>query len=148
MPRIPLNKFKPGVDKRVLIFLSGLLWIGVGSALLRLSAGWLSVEDNHTVLFAGLGTTAGLIIHHFGFLRVVDKNLGRILPMRGKHCVFSFMSWKSYLIVLIMATMGALLRHSPIPKPYLSIMYIGIGLSLILSSARYLRVFITQMKTP
>jgi len=66
--------------------------------------------------------------------------------MEGKKCAFSFMTWKSYMIVAVMVTMGTLLRHSAIPKTYLSILYIGIGLSLILSSIRYLRVLLSQLK--
>jgi hypothetical protein len=65
--------------------------------------------------------------------------------MEGKKCVFSFMSWKSYILVAVMVTMGVMLRHSPIPKTYLSVLYIGIGLSLILSSVRYMRVFLSQL---
>ncbi len=61
--------------------------------------------------------------------------------MQGKRCVFAFQSWKSYLIVVIMIAMGIGLRHSPIPKPYLSVLYIGIGLALILSSFRYLKYY-------
>ena len=66
--------------------------------------------------------------------------------MEGTKCVFSFMTWKSYVIVAVMVAMGALLRHSPIPKPYLAILYIGIGLALLLSSIRYLRVLLGQIK--
>jgi hypothetical protein len=139
------NWIKPAVDKRVLIFLSGFVWIVVGSMLLALSYSWLKeVQVNRSFLFAGLGLLLALLIHHFGFLKIVDKNLGRILPMEGKKCIFSFMPWKSYLTVAIMVILGNLLRHSHIPKPTLSILYIGIGLSLILSSIRYLRVFLTQ----
>jgi len=92
-----------------------------------------------------VGIAAALAIHHFGFLKIVDKNLGRILPMEGKKCIFSFMTWKSYVIEAMMAIMGVLLRHSPIPKTYLSVLYIGIGLSLILSSVRYLRILLRQL---
>jgi hypothetical protein len=38
-----------------------------------------------------------------------------------------------------MVTMGITLRHSPIPKQYLSVIYTGIGLALFLSSIRYFR---------
>jgi hypothetical protein len=38
-----------------------------------------------------------------------------------------------------MIGMGAVLRLSPVPKAYLSVVYIAIGLALILSSVRYLR---------
>lgn len=52
------------------------------------------------------------------------------------------MTWKSYIIVLIMVSMGIALRHSSIPKRYLSILYDGIGLALFLSGIRYLRFFV------
>ena len=142
-----IDKIKPAVDKRVLLFLAGVMWIGVGTMLLGLSYSWLNAFHVHgALLFASIGVAAALVIHHFGFLKVVDKNLGRILPMEGKRCVFSFLSWKSYIMVVLMIAMGIMLRHSPIPKPYLSMLYIGIGLALVLSSIRYLRVLLTELR--
>ena len=79
-------------------------------------------------------------------LKIVEKNLSRILPVDEKRCLFSFMPWKSYLIVLIMIAMGTLLRHSAIPKQYLAIIYTGIGLALILSSVRYARAFLKEIR--
>ena len=142
-----IDRIKPAVDKRVLIFLCGFVWVVIGSMLLFLSYSWLNASQvNRPFLFAGVGFALALVIQHFGFLKIVDKNLGRILLMKGKKCVFSFMTWKGYLIVTVMATMGVLLRHSPIPKTYLSVLYVGIGLSLILSSVRYLRVLLSQLR--
>ncbi len=140
-----ITKFKPAVNKRVLLLLAGLMWLGVGTMLLILSFSWLNAFSTHgSFLFGGVGVIVALVVHHFGFLKIVDNNLGRILPMEGSKCVFSFMTWKSYIIVATMVTMGALLRQSPIPKPYLSILYIGIGLALLLSSVRYMRVLLSQ----
>jgi hypothetical protein len=142
-----IDKIKPAVDKSALIFLSFFVWVVVGTVLLLLAYSWLKAsQGNSSFLFVGVGIGAALVIHHFGFLKIVDKNLGRILPMEGKQCAFSFMPWKSYIIVAVMVTMGALLRHSAIPKTYLSILYIGIGLSLVLSSIRYLRVLLSQLR--
>ena len=138
----------PAVNKRVLLFLAGTMWILVGIYLLRLAWGWLfSPRVDSALTLAAAGVFAALMIHHFGFLRIVDRNLGRILPMEGKRCVFSFMSWKSYFLVIAMVAMGAALRHSTIPKPWLSVVYIAIGLSLCLSSVRYLRVLLSQFNT-
>ena len=146
MMKRPHNRFTPAMDKGVLLFLAGGLWIGVGVMLLSLSFGWLDEFHIHgAFVYVGIGVLSALIIHHFGFLKIVDKNLDRILPMEGKHCVFSFMSWKSYLMVSVMMVLGAILRHSSIPKPILSVLYIGIGLALILSSVRYLRVLVLQI---
>jgi hypothetical protein len=140
-----IDKIKPAVDKRALLFLAGFMWLGAGAMLLCFSYSWLNAFHAHgSFVFGGIGVTVALVVHHFGFLKIVDKNLGRILPMEGKKCIFSFLTWKSYIIVTVMVALGTLLRHSPMPKPYLSILYIGIGLALILSSVRYLRVLLSQ----
>lgn len=142
-----IDKIKPAADKRVLLFLAGIMWLGVGTMLLFLAYSWLSAFHVHgSFLFGGLGVSAALVIHHFGFLRIVDKNLARILAMEDKRCVFSFLTWKSYIMIALMVAMGAVLRHSPIPKPYLAVLYIGIGLALVLSSIRYLRVLRNQFR--
>jgi len=108
-----------------------------------MSMHWLRDQHLHDAgYFVAGGIVLGLIIHHFGFLKVVDKNLGRLSEMEGKRCVFSFMSWKSYLLVAIMMTLGITLRHSGIPKLYLVVPYSGIGLALFLSSIRYFRFLI------
>ena len=142
------EKYKPAVHKPVLLFLSGILWIGVGVMLNTFAYHWLIKFEGHDIwIYPLAGFIAALIIHHFGFLKVVDKNLGRISKMEGKPCAFSFMSARSYALVAVMVTMGILLRHSAIPKQYLSILYIGIGLALIFSSVRYFRVLIRQEMT-
>jgi hypothetical protein len=141
-----VHKFKPAVQKPVLLFLSGLMWFGVGILLNSYAVHWLlDYGKKPAFLFAGIGFTAALIIHHYGFLKLADKNLGRISIMKDKPCVFSFMSWKSYIIVAIMVTLGITLRHSSIPKQYLSMIYIGIGLALLFSSIRYFRVLLFEI---
>jgi hypothetical protein len=143
---IDIKKYKPAVPKVILLFLAGGLWLGVGCMLLVLAVSWLqeAVQINRA-LFAGAGVVLALLIHHFGFLKIVDKNLGRILPSDEKKCVFSFMPWKSYLLIPVMITLGILLRHSALPKHYLAILYIAIGLALALSSVRYMRYFLKEL---
>lgn len=139
------EKFKPAVEKPVLLFMAGALWIAVGAMLLAFAYHWMrSSREGFSFVRVGAGVVLALVIHHFGFLRIVDKNLNRILPMKGKRCLFSFMTWKSYATVAVMTVTGIFLRHSSIPKSYLSILYTGIGLALILSSVRYLRILFRQ----
>ena len=142
------EKWKPGVSKNVLLLIAGILWIGTGIMLDALSYSWLRAEDLYDALvFSIVGFICALVIHHFGFLRIVDRNLDRILPMEGRRCIFSFMPWKSYVLIIVMVLIGVFLRHSPIPKLYLSVLYIGIGTALILSSVRYLRHLIMALKS-
>jgi hypothetical protein len=141
------EKWKLGVPKHWLLLLAGLLWIGVGCMLNSLAWSWLRTEPTGKAAMLGaLGFASALVIHHFGFLRIVDKNLARILPMQGKRCVFSFMPLKSYILILIMSLLGVTLRHSPVPKPYLAVLYIAIGTALILSSIRYFRYVCKSIK--
>jgi hypothetical protein len=135
-------KFKPEVDKKILVLLAGLMWCGVGIMLVAFAISWLNkYEGNGVLLFYIGGFIAAMPIHHFGFLKIADKNLNRLLPLTEKKCIFSFMTWRSYVIVLIMVSMGIILKHSAIPKQYLSILYNGIGLALFLSGIRYFRFF-------
>jgi hypothetical protein len=138
-----IRKFTPSADKRILVLLAGLLWCGVGVMLMRFAFVWLSPPGLKTAGYYYIaGFLAAMPIHHFGFLKIADKNLRRLLPLTEKRCVFSFMTWRSYLIVLIMVSMGIALRHSALPKRYLSVLYNGIGLALFLSGIRYLRFFV------
>jgi hypothetical protein len=137
------------VDKRILIALSGLLWSIVGLMLCSLAFKWLSqLTLNNTIWFGAAGIVLSLLIHHFGFLKLVDRNIERIISKEGKVCIFAFQPWKSYLIITFMIGMGMILRHSPLPKPYLSIIYVGFGGAMILSSIRYHRIFFKLIRNP
>jgi hypothetical protein len=138
-----IRRFTPFADKRVLVFLAGSMWCGVGIMLVNFGMKWASITSgNEKIVLYTTGFLAAMGIHHFGFLKVADKNLRRLLPLSQKRCVFSFMTWKSYILVAFMMTLGITLRHSSIPKPYLSVLYNGIGLALFLSGIRYFRFFV------
>jgi hypothetical protein len=138
------EKFKPVAPKKTLLIIAGTMWFGVGGMLVFLAVTWLNNYRGNPWFFVIPGFIASLLIHHFGFLKIVDKNLNRISRLPVKPCIFSFISWKSYLIIIIMITMGITLRHSAIPKQYLSIIYLGIGLALFFSSIRYFRNILLQ----
>jgi hypothetical protein len=146
-PKIPHREaWKPGVPKSALVLIAGIMWITVAIMLNWLSYTWLQAESGGSALVVLLiGLAGALVIHHFGFLRLVDKNLARIIPMEGRRCVFSFMPGKSYLLIMVMVFMGFLLRHSSLPKLYLAGLYIAIGTALLLSSVRYVRYFFLIM---
>ena len=135
------DKYRPAVTKNVLLLLAGLVWFLVGVALVIVSVTWLTAAPVHVHPLAFAGIMLALLVHHLGFLRIVDKNLNRLLSVSGLRCVFGFIPWRSYLIILIMIAMGWMLRHSVIPKHDVAVIYLGIGLALVLSSLRYFRFF-------
>jgi len=101
----------------------------------------LHYEGKYTVLIVISGIVLALLFAKFKFKKFADKNITRINAKGEKSCAFSFMSWKTYIVVAFMMTMGIVLRHSSLPKEYLSILYIGIGGALFLSSFGYFRYF-------
>ena len=137
-----IRKLNLGVDKSILILMGGMMWCGVGIMLIRYAVSWLSICSlREQIYFYSAGFLAAMPIHHFGFIKIATRNINRILSIREKTSPFAFMTWKSYLIVLVMVSMGIALRHSSLPKQYLSILYNGIGLGLFLSGIRYFRFF-------
>jgi hypothetical protein len=143
-----IKKFTPLVDKGILVLLAGIMWCCVGVMLVSFAASWLSPYNvREQALYYAAGFLTAMPIHHFGFQKIAEKNLNRLLPLTEKRCMFSFMTWRSYIIVIIMVSMGIALRHSSIPKRYLSILYNGIGLALFLSGIRYFRFFLKLLST-
>jgi hypothetical protein len=135
-----IERFNPRTDKKILILTAGLMWCGAGAMLISFAETWLSrFEGKGIMIYYAAGFLAAMPIHYFGFRKLADKNLARLFPLREKKCLFSFITWKSYLVIVIMMTMGITMRHSSIPKQYLSILYNGIGLGLFLSGIKYLR---------
>ena len=142
-----LAKLSPAVDKKILVLLAGLMWCGVGIMLIAFAISWLNKYEGSGKLILYLcGFIAAMPIHFWGFIKIAEKNLNRLLPLTEKKCVFSFMTWRSYFIVIIMVSMGIALRHSAIPKQFLSVLYNGIGLALFLSGLRYMKFYVKLMK--
>ena len=108
--------------------------------LCRLAYYWFKEIEWFTALpFGLLGVFLSLVAYRLGFSGIAKKNIDRIFLLPEKGCIFAFQAWKSYLIIVVMITLGIVLRHSPIPKHYLAIVYTTIGGALLLSSLHYYR---------
>lgn len=142
-----LQKLKPAATKSWLYFTAGIMWSAVGIFLNSLAFGWLqSVQLSRAVPLSLLGALLGFTIYYFGFSNLADKNIERIHDINNdKVCLFAFQQWHSYPLVAFMISLGVYLRvYSLIPKPYLAIMYIGIGVSLFLASFHYYKQIIEE----
>jgi hypothetical protein len=141
------SKWTPATKKIWLHLTAGIMWSGVGIMLIAFAANWLGAVRSWTVsllILTGLLLAAG--IYFFGFSKLASSNIQRILSIpKERVCLFAFQKWTSYPLVLVMIAMGIYLRiYSPIPKPYLAILYIGLGASLFVSSFHYFyQVFYT-----
>ena len=145
-----IKKLNPAVKKPWLYLLSGISWSAIGIMLAYMSTDWLDqVSKINALVRVFLGVLLALIIFRFGFTRFAQSNIERIKnKAQNSLCVFGFQKWSSYPLVLVMISLGIFLRkYSPIPKPWLAILYIGIGGGLFLSSYWYYHTLYEDWKT-
>lgn len=138
--RDSIARLKPGVGKIWLYLLAGGMWSSVGILLVRLGLSWITpLEILSALLIALAGFTLALPIYRLGFYRFALNNINRIAAVANeKVCVFAFQAWTSYPLVIFMISLGVILRkYSPVPKPLLAMVYLGIGFGLFLASLHY-----------
>lgn len=127
------------VPKKYLLLISGLMWSTVGLMLVSLATRWLQelqFEPQWLIILAGV--LPGALVALFGFRRIVHKNIKRIDEMDPQASVFAFQAWHSYLLIIIMMSMGIYVRQSGlIPMVLKTPGYYTIGTALSLSSIKY-----------
>ncbi|MDA3781367.1 MAG: hypothetical protein PF487_14245 [Bacteroidales bacterium] len=138
----------PKVHKYILIFISAIMWSGIGLFLPRLALRWFTDLSINEIIFsiAG-GILLGVAIAYFSFSDLAIKNINRIKKYQGKVSIWAFQKWPSYLLIAFMMSMGIYMRNSAfIPKIILCPIYIGFGLALFLTSFRYYQFLIKNKK--
>ncbi|MFZ0132325.1 MAG: hypothetical protein WAK95_07270 [Desulfobacterales bacterium] len=133
-----LNRLKPAVPKYALMAMAGLLWTTVGLGLCRLGYKWVSLLPGTRSLPIGIaGGVLAVMTYRTSFSAVAAKNIERLCRLPDRGCLFAFQAWRSYLIIVFMIGLGVVLRHSPVPKALLAVLYFAIGGALIMGSFRY-----------
>lgn len=132
------HRYKPRANARVQLALAGTLWL-VASAILGIrGAGWLLDADRALALFALAGILAVLKYRYIltpTSLRAIDR-----IHSRGtESCAGGFLSWKTWLLVLVMMAGGHALRLTAIPRPALGVLYVTISLALLAGAVRFWR---------
>ncbi|MBT3631768.1 MAG: hypothetical protein HOG76_10215 [Candidatus Marinimicrobia bacterium] len=131
------------IPRHYLLLISGLMWSGVGLMLILLATRWLGDLDiRYPGLIIVAGVIPGLLVSIYGFARIVGKNIQRIEDMGSRASIFAFQAWQSYLLIVIMMSMGAYVRHSGlIPMLLKTPGYFTIGTALSFSSIDYYKAF-------
>ena len=137
-----MKPFLP-VPKKYLLLISGLMWSGVGVLLITRASTWLKrLEYDAPWMIILAGVIPGMLIAAFGFTRIVHRNIQRIEAMDSKVSMFAFQDVRSYLLIIVMMSMGIAVRNtSIIPMILKTPGYYTIGTALSLSSIKYYRTF-------
>lgn len=134
---------KPAAKRNTLALVAGIVWSLTGIFLSSVAVSWLLKSELPYLLVAMVGgLAAGLLIYRFKFGNLARQNIDRIYqqsPGSEKVCIFAFQNARSYFMVIIMMSMGYVIRHSGLPMLYLAPLYLAIGSSMGLSSILYYR---------
>ena len=101
---------------------------------------WFRASERNVFWMVFIALVIGFLKGQFIFSKLARKNIRRIYelsPHKEKICVFAFQAAFSYILIVGMITLGILLRLSPIPREYLAIVYLAIGVGLLYASVQY-----------
>ena len=134
--RSPLERWKPRAAGRTQLLLAGALWTVVGVLLLGFGARWtLEAFGLRSALTAGvLAVVAGLLKGRFVLDRAAARITDRIAARGDGRCAGGFLSWRSWLLVALMAGAGRLLRSGLLSHAIVGPLYMAIGTGLLFSS--------------
>ena len=127
---------KFGVNKKVLLYTAGCVWIFAGINILRIGiVTWLN--DTHYWLFKiGEATIVFLLFFNLVFKRLFYKHSERISRKNGKHCPFSFFDVKGWIIMIFMIAFGITIRALHLlPNSFISVFYTGLSTAIFNSQA-------------
>ncbi|MFC2100319.1 hypothetical protein ACFLRZ_00670 [Bacteroidota bacterium] len=132
--------FKPGIPKRYLLILSGLAWSFAG--VLLLIKGFISIRFysiSHFMIIFLIGIIGGMLFYIIVFERISSKHTARIFKMKIHNpCLFSFFSFRNYLLMLLMITSGILIKRSGLLSgESLYTFYFMMGIPLLLSAIKF-----------
>lgn len=130
-----LHAFKPAAAARTHLLLAASLWTAVGGALLFFGARWLLAERTPlTWALLLVALVGGLLKARFILRRSAQRIIARIRARGDGRCLGGFISWKSWLLVFVMMTMGRLLRGGYLPRMTVGFIYCLIGVALLFAS--------------
>lgn len=133
------QKFKPRVPKRFLLFEAAALWSFAGGMLLFKGFSTISNLRNGSVIQILISLMTGIAFYLFVFTKISIKHVQRILKLKTEYpCLFSFINWKSYLLMILMISSGILLKKSEIiPLDFIGNFYLIMGIPLLFSAVHF-----------
>lgn len=131
-----LTRFKPEAAQRAHLLLAAVMWATIGTMLSFFGVRWLLHADSPLLIWLIIAAVLlGAVKAVFVLRRAARRVVSRI-QMRGDHrCVGGFLSWRTWIAVVIMMGAGWVLRHAGLPLSVLGVIYLAIGAALLLASS-------------
>ena len=127
-----LSTLKPGVSRRVHLFLAPFLWTCIGCLLMYRGFGWIGKSSSYWLGIVAflLGSAKSLLILD----RTARRGVRRIMQLNDGTCLGAVYSWKTWFLVALMMVSGIALRKITEPGRIVGTIYMAVGWALIFSS--------------
>ncbi len=137
------NRFVPASSARTHMFLASIMWTAVGFGMstfglittLRYDEGDFTWYPYLLIISVAIG----ILKARFMLSKAVDRITERIRRRGNDKCIVGFISWQMWILVIIMMTVGKLVRSQAdvtIPHQVVGLIYVAIGCALFLASIR------------
>jgi hypothetical protein len=134
-----LDKYKPGIPRRLLLLVAGCVWTLAGGILITRSLVTLIEMNHHLLLEITIGIILGIGFYLVLFSRISSKHISRITMIKiDNPCFFSFFNLRSYILMSLMIIGGITLRKLEIINhDILYTFYLTMGIPLLISAYRF-----------
>jgi hypothetical protein len=137
-----LETYKPAASLRTHLLLAALLWSVVGALLLVFGARWAwQAGGTWAPVLLILAMAAGLAKYHLVLYRAAERAIERICARGDGRCIGGFLSVRTWLFVLVMASVGRLLRVGALPRLVAGLIYVAVGTALLVGCRRFWRAW-------
>jgi hypothetical protein len=132
------QKIKPGVPKRYLLLVAGMIWMFAGGFLAYRGEHMLPGMSHFWIGFIS-SFVIGIGLFLLFFIKISIKHIHRITSLEIlRPCVFSFFNLKGYMMMAMMIGMGVTLRLTHLVDPeILGYFYMAMSIPLLLSAVRF-----------
>jgi len=128
-----VGRWAPRATRRVRLAIASTMWTVVGLGLTVAGVHFTRVGGGSWVwLLPALAV--GALKGRFVLARRAEANARRIEASDERICVGAIFSWPMWGLVLFFMGLGAALRHSPLPRFWLGLVYVAVGSALAAAS--------------
>ena len=129
--------YKPAGSARLHVLLAAAMWTVVGGLLLFFGVRWvLPAETRYVPLWLALAVVGGCLKARFVLRRSAQSTIARIRSRGDGRCIGGFLSWRSWMLVALMAVGGRVLRQGLLPNAIVGLIYVLIGTALLLAAGQ------------
>ena len=130
--RAMVDKVAPRGPRVARLRLAVAMWGLVGMGLLLFGVvNLLPLESGPALGWSFLAVAVGLFKGQMVLGRSARRTIERVEAQPPNFCLFSFFSWKTWGLVLVMMAMGRLLRKSALPPLLIYNVYVAVGTALL-----------------